>query len=161
MKENNDTHLDPSSMPDTEPFEYGSDGVYVSPEHGAYHFRNGILVRATISPSAYSNRQGTVEYRFVRTQEKCAWIKPSSGAWGRYGAYLPPGTPDPPDERTQDIVPSYLDHIYKRVEWGHRNCGTSVWIEMGGNGNFRRKTSGNSIGSGHITIGTGSSPPGI
>jgi hypothetical protein len=114
-----DCELDPENMPDNPPIEYGAEGVYIAttednwPE-GSFHFQNGILLRGTISPAAFSNRNGTVNFKFVRTIESCRWVYwENKNEWSqRYPGYNEPGTDDGPSEQTQDILPSAAGHIY-------------------------------------------------
>lgn len=92
------------------PFYYGASDFYVS-LNGWFHFQNGILFRATISPTDFSNRLGQVEYRFIRTMEECKWAKWSQG-WSIHGEYRSPETPDGPSEGSQDLIPSAASRIY-------------------------------------------------
>ena len=70
-----------------------------------------MLIRGTVSPSGISSLAPGIQFRFIRTKEKCSWRKWPDG-WARVGNYQPPGTEDGPDPREQDITPSSEDHIY-------------------------------------------------
>jgi len=108
-----DTNLDPHNMPDTEPFEYGFSGVFVtnSPAGRIYTFQNGILVRGSIDPLGVGTRNNSIEYRFVRRMEKCSWRKVTN-TWSIVGSYIAPYTNDGPSDVSQDIEPSTNSYIY-------------------------------------------------
>ena len=108
-----DSGVDPFSIPGVPPFDYGASGNYGTVPGVDNRFQNGILLRGTILPTSFSNRNGLVQFRFIRTKEKCGWAKWHDTGWAqRPPGYVSPGEPDGPSDVTEDLIPSSQDHIY-------------------------------------------------
>ena len=131
-----DSDVSPSTIPNVPPFEYGASGSYGNQPGTDNRFQNGILLRTTISPAGFSNQNGSVQFRFIRTLEKCGWAKWQDTGWAqRPPGYIQPGEPDGPSAETQDVIPSVQDHIYN-VDGPGIGGPVDLWDEAVYRGNF-------------------------
>ena len=164
----------------------------VSPSPVAYGAttgtKNGMLLRATVTPSALTG----VSFDIKRTKERATWSK-SGGTW-QQDTHVGPGADDDSHNGDEDLTLSAAGHIYvfdtpgfnsstafadeavykaSFIEYVNIKVGSGAWVkcsddyswhsvtwlEDNGSGTWQRKGSAtNEITTGSIPVGTSSNP---